>query len=74
VHDEIIEKEHSTAHWGRDQTIEIITRNFYINNLYNKVAAIISRCNTCQQNKNSTHKRYRLLNPLDVPSTPWESI
>lgn len=48
VYDKIIQKEHSTTYWGRDKSIEIINWNFYINDLYNKVATIIAKCDKCQ--------------------------
>lgn len=31
-------------------------------------------CITCRRSKTSSHKPYGLLEPLAVPSTPWENI
>jgi hypothetical protein len=74
VHREVIRKEPNTVHWGRDKTIEIINQNFNINNLYRKVSIALAKYNPYQWNKNSTHNRYGLLNPLELPSTLWKSI
>jgi hypothetical protein len=74
LYNEIITKEHNTGHWGRDKTIDLINRNFTIPGLHNLVIDKISKCDTCQRNKSLKHKRYGLLDPLDLPNRPRESI
>ena len=37
-------------------------------------AAYCDTCRTCRRSKPSNQKPYRLLNPLSIPSHPWESI
>jgi hypothetical protein len=71
---EIIEKEHSTGHWGRDKTIDLINRNFIIQEVDKLVTNLISKCDTCQRHKTTKHKRYGLLNLLQLPNRPWKSI
>ncbi|CAA7268534.1 unnamed protein product [Cyclocybe aegerita] len=31
-------------------------------------------CRTCKHSKDNNHKPYGLLNPLDIPGQPWDSI
>lgn len=38
------------------------------------IAAFCMSCMTCKQSKPSNQKPYGLLNPLPIPSLPWESI
>jgi hypothetical protein len=54
--------------------MELISRNFSIHNLRSKVEHIIKECDECQRYKNRTHKRYGLLNPLELAVAPWKSI
>ena len=34
----------------------------------------VSSCKQCARIKNVTHKPYGLLQPLDIPDQPWQSI
>jgi transposase InsO family protein len=72
--EDILRKEHAAAHWGRDKTIELISRNFSIPCLRKKVENLIQKCDPCQRYKNRTHKKYGLLNPLELATAPWTSI
>jgi len=72
----ILEKHASIAHGhqGIAKTIERITRNYHIKGLRRKVEAVIKDCQPCNQNKPSRHKPYGLLQPLDPPAGPWQSV
>jgi len=61
------------GHFGRDQTLEIITRDFYWKGLTNWVNDYIRSCTACQQVKAPRHARFVLLNPLQVPYAVWAS-
>lgn len=62
------------GHFGRDKTMELITRNYYWPDLENWVRGYVRTCDACQRNKTARHKKYGLLKPLDVPYRPWEHI
>ena len=34
----------------------------------------VRSCDTCQRDKTSRHRKYRLLEPLEIPYRPWSSI
>jgi hypothetical protein len=70
LYDEIITKEHNTSYWGRDKTIDLLNRNFTIPGLHNLIINKISKYDTCQRNKSLKHKRYRLLDLLDLSNRP----
>lgn len=40
----------------------------------NDLQSFCDSCVTCKRSKPSNQKPYRLLNPLEVPTAPWESI
>ena len=39
-----------------------------------EVQDYVRSCDTCQGDKASRHKKYGLLDPLEVPYRPWSSI
>ena len=62
------------GHFGRDKTMELLTRNYYWPNLDNWVRTYVKTCDACQRNKTARHKKYGRLQPLEVPYRPWEHI
>ena len=42
--------------------------------MVHNVAMFCALCTTCQRSKLPNQKPYGLLNPLSVPSTPWDTI
>jgi len=40
----------------------------------NDVRDFVKSCETCMRNKKSRHRKYGLLQPLEVPERPWKSI
>jgi len=38
------------------------------------ITVYVRSCNVCQRNKVIRHKKYRLLEPLEVPIRPWTAI
>jgi transposase InsO family protein len=63
-----------SGHLGRDKTYERLSRYFYWPRMFRQVAEYCNTCETCQAVKPSNKKKIGLLNPLEVPTQPWESI
>lgn len=73
----IAEVEHDSkvaGHFGIDKTIELITRNFYWPKMDEWITDYVRSCHSCQQNKSPRHRRFGLLQPLELPHAPWQSI
>ncbi|KAL2009177.1 hypothetical protein VTN00DRAFT_7371 [Thermoascus crustaceus] len=62
------------GHQGIEKTIERITRNFYFPGLRRMVRRIVSQCDLCIRSKAARHAPYGLLQNLDAPERPWQSI
>jgi hypothetical protein len=62
------------GHFGQFKTIERTKQNFFWNKMEDDVRDYVHSCDTCQRDKVSRHKRYGLLQPLDIPYRPWTSI
>jgi hypothetical protein len=74
---ELLKLHHDTllaGHPGRWKTLELISRNYWWPGMSIDVKKYVMGCDTCQRNKNSKHVPYGLLQPLEVPSSPWERI
>ena len=63
-----------SGHLGRDKTYERLARYFYWPRLFQQVASYCNSCETCQAVKPSNKNKIGLLNPLEAPRKPWESI
>jgi hypothetical protein len=63
-----------SGHCGVRKTIDAVARLFWWPKLRSSVAAYISACEACQRNKSSTQKPAGLLQPLPIPSDPWDSV
>jgi len=73
----ILESEHDTkvaGHMGQDKTIELIRRNFWWPKMDEDIIDFVRSCPECQRNKAARHQPYGLLNPLELPYAPWQSI
>jgi len=73
----ILELEHDTkvaGHMGQDKTIELICRNFWWPKMDKDIIDFVRSCPECQKNKAVHHQPYGLLNPLELPYAPWQSI
>jgi len=73
----ILKSEHVTkvtGHIGQDKTIELIHRNFWRPKMDEHIIDFVRSCPECQKNKAARHQPYGLLNPLELPYTPWQSI
>ena len=62
------------GHFGMTKTEERVMQNFYWTRMEEDVRDYVRSCDTCQRDKTHRHKTFGLLQPLDVPYRPWESI
>jgi hypothetical protein len=71
----IISEAHSMlAHLGATKTVNYLRDHVWWKDMVSDTKAFCDTCMTCKRSKPSNQKPYGLLNPLKVPSYPWESI
>jgi hypothetical protein len=69
----IIQSEHDSkvaGHFGRDRTLELLSRNFYWTNMEHDVRKYCSECEICQRTKAPRHAKHGLLHPLELVCKP----
>jgi hypothetical protein len=74
---QILESEHDSkvaGHMGQDKTLEPVRRNFWLPKMDNDMIGYVRSCAQCQKDKAAGHKKYGLLQPLQLPHAPWQSI
>lgn len=77
LREEILHDEHDSqlaGHMGQDKTTELIKRNYYWPGMDVDIADYVRSCDQCQRNKSSRHRRYGLLQPLELAVAPWTSL
>ena len=62
------------GHFGQFKTLERIKANFYWPRMDQEVEEYVRSCDSCQRNKATRHKKYGLLDPLDILNRPWDDI
>ena len=62
------------GHFGIFKTLEYLKQNYHWPKMAEEVQDYIRSYDTCQRDKASRHKKYGLLDPLEVPYRPWSSI
>ena len=62
------------GHFGQNRTLEIIRREYTWPGVRTFVRDYCQSCVLCKRNKKPRHKPYGLLQPLPVPTRPWDSI
>jgi hypothetical protein len=73
----ILHEHHDTplgGHLGVDKTLEVVSRFFYWPNMKKTIHDYVTSCHACQMVKPSHQRTPGLLQPLPIPSMPWESI
>jgi len=73
----VLESEHDTkvaGHMGQDKTIELVRRNFWWPKMDERIIDFVRSCPLCQKDKTARHQPYGLLNPLELPYAPWQSV
>jgi hypothetical protein len=64
----------SGGHSGRDRTYLAARRDFFWPGMKRFMAHYVRTCEKCRRTKLLRQKPYGLLEPLPIPSKPWESI
>jgi len=62
------------GHPGQNKTLKLISREFYWPDLRTFVQQYCTSCISCSRNKTRRHKPYGTLQPLPIPTRPWDSI
>jgi len=62
------------GHFGRDRTMELISRNFYCQSMEYDIRKFCTKCDNCHRTKAPRHPKHGLLHPLEVPNKPWTHI
>ena len=73
----IIKSRHDSAlagHFGVAKTLELVRRDFSWPSVSRDVRSYVRGCDSCQRVKSAHHAPYGKLQPLDIPSRPWQSI
>ena len=71
----VISEAHSMlAHLGSNKTLDYLREWVWWKDMVADVKAFCETCHTCKTSKPSNQKPYGLLNPLSIPTYPWESI
>ncbi|PIL30265.1 hypothetical protein GSI_07443 [Ganoderma sinense ZZ0214-1] len=75
VRELVIRHAHSLlAHLGSHRTLSLLRDHMWWKTMVSDVQAYCDSCMTCKRSKPSNQKPYGLLNPLAVPSKPWEAV
>jgi len=73
----IMEAEHDSkiaGHFRTYKTIGRVRANLYWPKIEENITEYIRSCDVCQCNKVIGHKKYGLLEPLEIPMRPWMAI
>jgi len=73
----VIQSEHDSkvaGHFGRERTMELLSRNFYWTNVERDIRKYCSECDNCQRTKAPRHAKHGLLHPLELACKPWTHI
>jgi len=73
----IMEAEHDSkiaGQFGTYKTIGRVRANFYWPKMDESITEYFRSCDVCQRNKVIRHKKFGLLEPLEVPMSPWTAI
>jgi hypothetical protein len=62
------------GHFGQTRTLLRLRDNFYWKGMDDEVRTYVRECDTCQRDKTQQHKKFGLLQPLEIPDRPWQSI
>lgn len=77
LYNDILAEVHDTpygGHTGIQRTYDLVHRFFWWPGVRAKIIDYVGTCHTCQRNKRSRQSPPGLLNSLEVPDRPWESV
>jgi hypothetical protein len=64
----------TAGHLGKDKTLEQVKRRFYWPGMDADVLKYVRSCDACQRNKPSQQVPAGLLQPLPIPTRPWQQV
>jgi hypothetical protein len=64
----------TSGHFGQFKTTERMKQNFFCAKMDEEVRDYVRSCDICQRVKISRHKRYGLMQPLEIPFRLWTLI
>jgi hypothetical protein len=64
----------SGGHFGKQKTIDQIKRRFYWPGMDAVIQRYVTSCDSCQRNKPSQQAPIGLLQPLPIPTRPWQQV
>ena len=64
----------TAGHLGKDKTIELMKRRFYWRGMDDDIARYVTTCDACQRNKPSTQSQMGPMQPLPIPTRPWQQV
>jgi len=73
----IMRSEHDSkvaGHFGRDRTMEVVSRNFYWPKMEIDIHKYSNECDNCQRVKSPRHAKHGLLHLLEMACKPWSHI
>lgn len=73
----IIQSEYDSkvaGHFGRECTLELVTRNFYWANMERDIRKYCNECDICERTKALRHAKHGLLHPLELACKPCTHI
>ena len=74
---EILELNHDdplAGHFGKDKTIELVSRKYYWPSMKSDIARYVEGCDVCMSSKATRHKPYGNLQSLPIPTHKWKDI
>ncbi|MBW0476889.1 hypothetical protein O181_016604 [Austropuccinia psidii MF-1] len=74
---DILQKHHDSpfaGHPGQEKILKLIERDFYWAGMNKIIKDYVSSCQKCSRSKKFPHKKFEIINPLQIPSGPWDSL
>jgi hypothetical protein len=62
------------GHPGTAKMLQLVQERFFFPKMRHAVEDYVRRCTICRRNKHDRHAPYGLLQPLQVPTKPWQSV
>ena len=62
------------GHLGKEKTMEQVKRRFYWSGMDESVRKYVTSCDACQRNKPSQQAPMGKLQPLPIPTRPWQQV
>lgn len=63
-----------SGHLGKDKTTEQVKRRFYWPGMDEFIRQYVTSCDACQRNKPSQQAKMGQLQPLPIPTRPWQQV